>query len=62
MTFLAAALQLTPTVVAAGDDIAAFVAWALAVHNSGTDPTAADWETLNAKEATLRATLDSRAS
>ncbi len=57
MTFLAAALQLTPVVVQAGEDIAQFVEWALSVYNSANGPTDADWDQLHAKEAGMRAKL-----
>ncbi|MDA8230129.1 MAG: hypothetical protein M0006_02200 [Magnetospirillum sp.] len=55
--FLLAALQLTPLVVQAGEDIAAFVEWAIKVYNSPTGPADADWDTLAAKETEIRATL-----
>ena len=57
MPFLLAALQLTPAIVAAGEDIAQFVEWAIGVYNSANGPTDADWITLHAKEASLRARL-----
>jgi len=57
MPFLLAALQLTPAIVAAGEDIAQFVEWAVTVYNSPTGPTEADWNALHAKEAALRAQL-----
>jgi hypothetical protein len=57
MPFILAALQLTPLVVQAGEDIAAFVQWALAVYNSPSGPTDADWDALQAKEDALRTKL-----
>ena len=57
MPFLLAALQLTPAIVSAGEDIAQFVEWTIGVYNSPTGPADADWDTLHAKEAALRAAL-----
>ena len=57
MPFLLAAIQLTPAIVSAGEDIAQFVEWAIGVYNSPTGPADADWDALHAKEAALRAKL-----
>ena len=57
MPFIVSALQLTPSLVAAGEDIAPFVEWALNIWNNPNGPQQADWDALHAKEATLRATL-----
>ena len=57
MPFLLAALQLTPAIVSAGEDIVQFVQWAIGVYNSPTGPTDTDWDTLHAKEAALRSKL-----
>ena len=57
MPFLLAALQLTPAIVAAGEDIVQFVEWAVTIYNSPTGPVDADWDTLHAREASLRAKL-----
>ena len=57
MPFLLAALQLTPAIVAAGEDSAQFVEWAITISNSPTGPVDGDWDTLHAKEASLRAKL-----
>ena len=58
MEFIVAALQLAPAIVSAGEDIGQFVTWAISVYNSPSGPTDADWDSLNGKEATLRAQLD----
>jgi hypothetical protein len=57
MPFIITALQLTPAIVAAGEDIVQFVDWALKVWNTPGGPQQADWEALHAKEAALRASL-----
>ena len=57
MSFIVSALQLTPSLVAAGEDIAQFVDWVLTVWNNPNGPQDADWDALQAKEASLRATL-----
>ena len=57
MPFLLAALQLTPAIVSAGEDIAQFVEWAISVYNSPIGPADADWDTLHAKETALRSKL-----
>ena len=57
MPFLLAALQLTPAIVSAGEDIAQFVEWAIGVYNSPNGPANADWDTLHAKETALRGKL-----
>ena len=57
MSFIVSALQLTPSLVAAGEDIAQFVDWAIAVYTNPNGPQQADWDALTAKEATLRAAL-----
>ena len=49
MPFILSALQLTPAIVAAGEDIAQFVEWALSVWNSTNGPQQADWDLLNQK-------------
>lgn len=56
MEFILLALRLAPTIVSAGEDIAEFVEWAIAVRDAG-GPTDADWGRLHAKEAQLRAAL-----
>jgi hypothetical protein len=58
MDFIMAALQLTPVIVSAGEDIEQFVSWAIAVYASPDGPTDDDWNTLNSKEATLRTQLN----
>jgi len=55
--FLPVALHLTPAIAAAGEDITQFVEWAIVVYNSLGCPTEPDWNTLYAKEASLRAQL-----
>lgn len=57
MPFIITALQLTPAIVAAGEDIAQFVDWALTVWNNPGGPQQADWDTLHSKETSLRAKL-----
>jgi hypothetical protein len=57
MDFVVAALLLAPTVVAAGEDIAEFVAWAISIYDSETGPTDADWDALYAREKVLIAKL-----
>ena len=57
MPFIVSALQLTPSLVMAGEDIAQFVDWAIAVWSSPAGPQPADWDTLHQKEAALRAQL-----
>ena len=57
MPFIIAALQLTPALVAAGEDIAQFVDWAIGIWNAPNGPQQADWDALHAKEETLRASL-----
>ena len=57
MPFLLAALQLTPAIVSAGEDIAQFVEWVITVYNSPTGPADADWDNLHAKEIALRSKL-----
>jgi hypothetical protein len=57
MDFIVAALQLTPAIVAAGEDIAQFVTWSIGVYDQDGGPTDADWDELQAKEAALRAKL-----
>jgi hypothetical protein len=57
MPFIISALQLTPAIVAAGEDIAQFVDWALSVWNSPEGPQPSDWDQLHQKETTLRAQL-----
>ena len=57
MPFIIAALKLTPSLVAAGEDIAQFVDWAITVWSCPTGPQPTDWEILHNKEASLRAQL-----
>ncbi len=57
MDFIVSALQLTPVVVAAGEDIAQFVSWSIGVFDQDGGPTDADWDELQAKEAELRSKL-----
>ncbi len=57
MDFIIAALQLAPVIVEAGEDIGQFVEWAIGIYDSPTGPADADWDALNAKEASLRAKL-----
>lgn len=57
MPFIISALQLTPAIVAAGEDIVQFVDWALSVWNAPNGPQQTDWDLLNQKEAELRAQL-----
>lgn len=57
MDFIVAALQLTPVVVAAGEDIAEFVSWSVGAFDRDGGPTDSDWDDLQAREAGLRAKL-----
>jgi hypothetical protein len=57
MPFIISALQLTPAIVAAGEDIVQFVDWAISVWNAPNGPESADWDLLHQKEAALRAQL-----
>ena len=57
MDFIVSALQLTPVIVAAGEDIAQFVTWSIGVYDQDGGPTDGDWDELQAKEAGLRAKL-----
>ena len=53
MDFLVAALQLTPTLAAAGADLAAFVEWSVACVDRDGGPTDSDWDQLLTREAEL---------
>ena len=56
-SILVAALQLVPLIVQAGEDIDAFVTWAIKVYNQPGGPAAADWDALEEKESAIRAVL-----
>jgi len=57
MPFIIAALQLTPAIVSAGEDIAQFVNWAITAWKNPAGPQQADWDAPHEKEALLRAKL-----
>jgi hypothetical protein len=60
-SFLALALQLVPLLIKVGEDVAPLVKDALAVYNSGKDPTAEQWQALHDIEARLTGIIDKRA-
>jgi hypothetical protein len=58
VTFVLAALKLAPTVIAVGENFLAFENEVEAASTKDGGPTDADWDALHAREAALRAKLN----